>query len=421
MTTPCISAPWAIFDVDIAHDIHSIETGQNQKGMGLLIRYKDKPVAFAMIPLAPGTILHPKDILKIAGKKAGNIMCERHISEELKVPVPHGLPSLTVAICTHNRSKRLARCLNSLTRIHRPRGFNISDLEILVVDNAPPDRATFQVAADYQGRLPNLRYMAEHHPGLDFARNRAIQEASGTFLAYLDDDVTVDSHWLEGLMEAWQENPDATAFTGAVLPYALDTKAQIFFEMRGGFQRGFEKIRYGQKLPGNPLYPCGSGIFGAGCNMAFKTDLLKTLGGFDEALDRGAPLPGGGDLDIFYRVIRSGQTLVYEPGFMVFHEHRKKIQELKHQYFTWGLGFMAFVWKSWKHDKKMKQKLVRLVDWWFKDQFKRIGYSLFKPGPLPLSFILAEIWGGIVGLAGTYPRSQKQIRQWQTRRDNTRI
>jgi hypothetical protein len=38
-------------------------------------------------------------------------------------------------------------------------------------------------------------------------------------LAFLDDDVTVDRHWLSGLLEAWGENSDAAAFTGLVLPY----------------------------------------------------------------------------------------------------------------------------------------------------------------------------------------------------------
>jgi hypothetical protein len=39
--------------------------------------------------------------------------------------------------------------------------------------------------------------------------------------------------------------------------------------------------------------------------MILRRDLLLEIGGFDEALDTGKPLPGGGDLDIFYRVIRA--------------------------------------------------------------------------------------------------------------------
>ena len=62
---------------------------------------------------------------------------------------------------------------------------------------------------------------------------------------------------------------------------------------------GLPKFATGQVLSGNPLYPCGSGIFGAGCNMAFKREVLLKLGGFDEALDTGAPLPGGGRFRYF--------------------------------------------------------------------------------------------------------------------------
>ncbi|MDF5717176.1 MAG: glycosyltransferase [Rhizonema sp. NSF051] len=259
--------------------------------------------------------------------------------------------------------------------------------------------------------LPNICYVRELKPGLDFARNRALHSATGELLAFLDDDVVVDRKWLEGLMEAWAENPDAAAFTGLVLPYELATEAQILFEQRGGFRRGFEKIRYGQVLPGNPLYPCGAGMFGAGCNMAFRRDILLKIGGFDEALDTGAPLPGGGDLDIFYRVIRAGYPLVYEPQYLVFHQHRREGEKLRRQYWTWGLGFMAFVVKSYQSDPSQRSQLRRLIWWWIKDQLKQFKDSLSRRHVLPPTMILAEFWGGIVGLLGEYPRSLRRIEQ----------
>jgi GT2 family glycosyltransferase len=231
-------------------------------------------------------------------------------------------------------------------------------VEILVVDNAPSDMRTRKLIAS----LPDIRYVCEPKPGLNFARNQALREATGELLAFLDDDVTIDHGWLAGLLEAWAENPDAAAFTGLVLPYELVTEAQIIFEQRGGFRRGFEKIRYGQSLPGNPLYPCGAGIFGAGANMAFHRDILIDLGGFDEALDTGTHIPGGGDLDIFYRIIRAGYPLVYEPQFLVFHQHRREIEALRRQYRrSWGLGFMAFVTKCYRTDPLQRPKLRRLL------------------------------------------------------------
>jgi hypothetical protein len=104
--------------------------------------------------------------------------------------------------------------------------------------------------------------------------------------------------------------------------------------------------------------------------MAFRRDVLRELGGFDDTLDTGAPMPGGGDLDMFYRVIRAGGVLVYEPSYMVFYEHRQSEADLQRQYFSWGLGFMAST---------------------------------------PPRMILAEISGGIVGISGEYRRSCKRI------------
>ena len=260
--------------------------------------------------------------------------------------------------------------------------------------------------------MADVRYVCEPKPGLDFARNRALVEATGEILAYLDDDVVVDRCWLNGLVEAWSENPDAAAFTGLVLPYELATEAQIMFEKRGGFRRGFTKLRYyGQYWSGNPLYPCGAGIFGAGCNMAFRRAILLRLGGFDEALDTGASLPGGGDLDIFYRVIRANYPLVYEPKYLVFHQHRRDLARLRRQYWSWGVGFMAFVVKSYQQDPSQRQKFRRLILWWFQDESKQFARSLIRNHPLPSGMILAELWGGVIGLSGEYHRSSRRIAQ----------
>jgi GT2 family glycosyltransferase len=281
----------------------------------------------------------------------------------------------------------------------------LSFKEIMVVDNAPSDRRTKNLVAS----LPEVHYVCEPKPGLNFARNKALQEARGDLLAFIDDDVKVDRYWLAGLMEAWGENPDAAAFTGLVLPSELGTEAQIMFERRGGFRRGFDKIRYGQTLPGNSMYPCGAGIFGAGANMAFQRKILLSLGGFDVALDTGPHLPGGGDLDIFYRVIRAGYPLVYEPRYMVFHQHRREIKALRRQYWkSWGLGFTTFVVKSFKTDPPQRANITRLVIWWFMDQLRHLLKSLQGRDPLPPKMILAEFGGGVLGLFGAYQRSVRR-------------
>ena len=326
--------------------------------------------------------------------------------EELAGPLQQSAPaSLTVAICTRDHPQELRRCLLSLLELRPDDGGEPRSFDVLVVDNAPCDDATRRLVSS----LEDVQYAREPRPGLDFARNRAFRETRTDFVAYLDDDVVVDPGWLVGLEEALAEHPDAAVVTGAVLPLELVTEAQIIFERRGGFRRGFAKIRYqGQRLPGNPLYPCGAGMFGAGCNMVVRTEALEALGGFDEALDTGPPLPGGGDLDLFYRIVRAGYPLVYEPRMLVFHRHRRELRDLRRQFWTWGAGLAAFSVKSYLSDPERRGVILKLYQWWVAEQLRELRRSVRGKSVLPPSLVLAELVGGIVGLTA-YHRSVRRV------------
>lgn len=400
--------PYIITEIEVTQPLPTLSLSESDTGIALILRRKDKPIGFLMQALPAKSAIAPEELAQLIAKEVGFKLLQESLREELfPPPANQSPPSLTVAICTKDRTENLARCLKSLLKLQNPNSAGSPRFEILVVDNAPSDEQTKVLVSSLQ----KVHYVRELKPGLDFARNRAIKEATSELLAFVDDDVVVDRNWINGLMEAWAENPDATAFTGLVLPYELVTEAQILFEQGGGFRRGFEKIRYGQTLPGNPLHPCGAGIFGAGCNMAFRREILLKLGGFDEALDTGTPLPGGGDLDIFYRLIRAGYSLVYEPQYLVFHQHRREKEKLRRQYWSWGLGFMAFVIKSYQSDPPQRSQLRHLVVWWFKNQLRQLRERLRGRHPLPMSMLLSELWGGIVGLLGEYRRSLRRIEQ----------
>lgn len=397
--------PYAIFDIDISQPLPCISLSDSDSGIAVLVRRAHRPVGFWLEALPTGSTLMAKDLAKRVHEhvavSASDEPSEPHAEAPQELPAP---PSITVAVCTRDRPQYLARCLHSL-REQAPGPFRaLPAFEILVVDNAPSDETSKSLVES----LPGVRYVREPKPGLNFARNRALREATTELLAFVDDDVAVDRHWLAGLVEAWLDHPDAAAFTGQILPYELATDAQIMFEQRGGFRRGFVRVRYGARLAGDCLYPGRAGIFGSGANMAFRRDVLLALGGFDDALDTGAALPGGGDLDIFYRVIRANYTLVYEPGYLAFHEHRRDAQALSQQYKkSWGSGFMAFVAKSYRHDAANRPALRRLTVWWFLHECWQLQKSLRGRHALPPAMLLAELWGGVVGLMGGYARSLK--------------
>ena len=399
--------PYSIFDIEITKPLPKITLPIDVDGYAILLRRNDKPIDFWMEKYLSNRIVNPNELgQRIAEKTKDKILAE-NIREELRNSATYSeLPSVTVAVCTKDRPSLLAQCLDSL-KINGAWPHEKSKiLEILVIDNAPSDDRTKFMAESMAG----VKYICEPKPGLNFARNTAVRKANGQLIAFLDDDVTVDRHWLDGLQEAWTDNPDAAVFTGLVLPYELATEAQIIFEWGGGFRRGFNKIRYhGQLQEGNPLYPCGAGIFGAGANMTCRKDVLVKLNGFDDALDTGAPLPGGGDLDVFYRIIRAGYPIVYEPRYLVFHKHRRQIKELWRQYRSWGLGFMAFTMKSCRTDPSQRKKFQKLILWWFRYQLGLLHRSLQKDSSVPANMRIAEITGGIIGLFGEYQRSLKRV------------
>jgi GT2 family glycosyltransferase len=398
---------YSLVDIDVAADLPSLSLGASETGLAVLVRRNGRPIAFWMEALPPETTLSPGDVaVRIAAHAAHHLLRERIRDDLVPAAEPLRTTSVTAAICTRDRPENVVRCLESLESAAAAASDHLPELEILVVDNAPSDARTRDLVAS----KPDVRYVCEPRAGLNVARNLALREATGELIAFVDDDVVVDRCWLSGLIQACAENPDAAAFTGLVLPYQLETDAQIMFELHGGFRRGFDRIRYqGPQLPGNPLYPAGAGIFGAGANMAFRRDALFGLGGFDEALDTGAPLPGGGDLDMFYRVVRARFPLVYEPRYLAFHQHRRDLAGLRRQYWSWGLGLMAFVSKSYRTDLEERAKLRKLVVWWFRYQGKQLLQSLFGSHPLTWDMVAAEIWGGLRGLFGEYARSQARM------------
>jgi hypothetical protein len=145
--------------------------------------------------------------------------------------------------------------------------------------------------------------------------------------------------------------------------------------------------------------------------MVLRREEALRIGGFDEALDTGPPLPGGGDLDIFARMIRAGAPLVYEPRMLVFHRHRRDMAGLRRQYFSWGTGLMAFVTKTYRDDPSTRLRLRGLVVWWIRYELRQVLNNTLGRGRGWGSpdLALTELAGGLAGLGGAYGRSQRRI------------
>jgi glycosyltransferase involved in cell wall biosynthesis len=399
--------PWRIQECDLMANPSMVADAEPGSGIGVVFRRKSVPIGFALfddLPVPGG------DACELAEWLDDELPCrviELAIREELAAGLPSDAGcSVSIAICTRDRPEWLERLLSSLAELDRTSVSGLVELEILVVDNAPADDRSRLVAAGF----PAVRYVIEPKPGLNFGRNAALRQAQGDLVAYLDDDVVVDRGWLIGLLSAYAADRQAGFITGQVLPLEIATSAQLLFERRGGFRRGFRRVHYGQSRVGDAYYPCGAGIFGTGANMAVNRAAALAIGGFDEALDTGQALPGGGDLDLFYRMIRAGHRATYDPSYLVYHQHRRKFADLRRQYRdSWGRAYMAFAMKSLKRDPAMRGTWLRHIAWWFSKQTVHLLRRFVARHPRPIRLILAETWGGVMGLFGAYDRSCARV------------
>lgn len=301
-------------------------------------------------------------------------------------------PVVTVAVCTRNRAERLEECLTALEELE----YRADCLDLLVVDNAPSDSATKTLVASHT----RIRYVVEPRPGLDWARNRAVLEARGDIVAFTDDDVSVDSGWVRAIASVFHDEPTAMCVTGLVVPDELDTHAQVLFEKYGGFGRGFTRTYACADRPGQAASRHGgTGKFGTGANMAFRRSVFDGVGLFDPALDVGTVTNGGGDLEMFFRVIRAGHLLVYEPQAVVRHRHRREYSQLRTQLMNHGMGFYAYLMRSALAHPDERGGLIRLGLWWFWYwNVRRLNAALFSRDRFPLDLIVAELWGSLLGL-----------------------
>lgn len=267
-------------------------------------------------------------------------------------------PFVSVIVPTHDRLELLRANLRSLAALHYPH------YEVIIVDNAPTSSATADFIRQTYGDMQCIRYLREDRPGVSWARNRGIEAARGKILAFTDDDVVVDRHWLAELIRPFGLAENVACVTGQVLPLELETPAQFWYERYGGsywflwkgrssWWSGRHIFDLEQHRLADPLYPYRAGQFGCGASMACTADFLRKVGGFDPALGGNGPSRCAQDIAVLFQVVARGYTLVYEPTSVVYHLNRREYRALSRQIYNYGIGMTAYLTRSLLHNPRL--------------------------------------------------------------------
>jgi glycosyltransferase involved in cell wall biosynthesis len=250
---------------------------------------------------------------------------------------------LTVAIATLNRPEALAGCLKAIL------SGDILPAEIVVVDQSQDDR-TRQVVKSFDSSLVSLVYIHHEGRGLGVAQNLAIKAARTTLIAVTDDDCEPTPNWVAKIEQAFASPDSIDGLTGRVVPLGPATSGSYAVSSRTSTQR----VEFHGKAM--PWY------VGSGNNFAVRREWLECIGGNDERLGSGSPGQGGVDMDLFYRLLRAGARIRYEPELLVYHAMTDKAGRIGRRVpYGYGMGACCTLWLRQKDPYALRV----LVSWIF--------------------------------------------------------
>jgi hypothetical protein len=203
------------------------------------------------------------------------------------------MTEVTVVIPTRNRWHFLERTLGSALRQDGVA------LEVIVVDDGSTDETPGRLAKEPDERVRVIRHEASR--GVATARNAAIEEARGEWLAFLDDDDLWSPEKLRVQIEAARAHDADWAYSSAVIVDEHLTVRDLIEAPPP--ERMIERV-----LPYNPI-PAGAS------NVVARRDVVREVGGYDEGFSQLA------DWDMWIRLAAAGRAAACAAPLIAYVQH----------------------------------------------------------------------------------------------------
>jgi glycosyltransferase involved in cell wall biosynthesis len=255
---------------------------------------------------------------------------------------------ISATIATLDRPDALARCLDALL------SGSVLPAEVVIVDQSQNDATQSVVEMRRRQKVP-IVYIRQARRGLSVSRNTALAQVSYSIVAVTDDDCLPDPGWISAIAHTFGAEPALDALTGRVLPLGPETPDTYAVAVRESLSR---QDFVGKTLPW---------IIGGGNNFAVKRDWFERVGGCDEHLGVGSPGKAAEDVDLFYRLLREGAKIRYEPDVLVYHERTSKARRLATRWsYGFGIGVFCSLWLR-RRDLYALRVLIRWLRWQCRD------------------------------------------------------
>jgi succinoglycan biosynthesis protein ExoM len=202
---------------------------------------------------------------------------------------------VTVCICTFCR----ASLLNTLHSVANQVLSNDTECHIIVVDNDAA-RTAEPIVTSFRALISKMDLEYVHAPGqnISIARNAGLKACRTRWLAFIDDDETAASDWIERLMAGC--HGAAAVFGPCKAIYGDETP---------------KWIRIGDYHSNKPQPRHGVVDTGYTSNVLIDMDIVRALKlQFDESFGR----TGAEDTDFFYAMHGHGGRLAYAPDAFVY-------------------------------------------------------------------------------------------------------
>lgn len=247
--------------------------------------------------------------------------------------------SISLCICTMNRSDELDRCLNSVFKsIERPH-------EVIVSDDSTDPIATQAVIAKYQANYHNLIYQPGPRRGLSPNRNACIRRATGSYIIFIDDDVCIPPEFISTARKWIATSASQAILTGYEINYGGSEKGQA----------GRKVTPHNADFWGIQRLPVQNEYRSIVINATIFPRSLFEIAQFDEHLRYGCD-----EIDIARHAISLGYKIVYQDDLYV-HHYPSAMNRAQYQRFVHASRFYTTTKAYWHYEHSWLKALIYLV------------------------------------------------------------